>query len=286
MYKHLLVPATGTAGDAAVFRTALLVAQTGGAHISFLHARIDVTEVIVAMSAGGAGGAGQEVVDQLEADTKAQEQRAQAGFAAFCAEADLPAGGAEPGTGLSADFSVETGNEGQWLAEYGRYADLIVLGRTRDGTEVVMDVLQAAVADSGCPVLIAPTHAPESLSGTVVIAWKDSIEAARAVRAAMPLIDTASRVLILSAADTDAPEDPSAHQLLRALRWHNPQTTVQAVPLDGSAPVEALLAAAQALGADLLVMGGYSHSQWREAVFGGVTQQVLEGADLAVLMAH
>jgi nucleotide-binding universal stress UspA family protein len=46
------------------------------------------------------------------------------------------------------------------------------------------------------------------------------------------------------------------------------------------------MGAAQELGAGLLVMGGYSHSQWREAVFGGVTQEVLRGADLPVLMAH
>jgi nucleotide-binding universal stress UspA family protein len=285
MYKQILAPVTGTAGDASVFVTALLVARAFDAHIEFLHARVDVTEVIVAMTAGGAS-AVQSVVDQLESDTKAQEQKAWSAFAEFCAGAGLPPGGGTPGAGISADMVVETGNESQWLTEYGRFADLIVVGRKRDSEEVAMDVLQAAVMDTGSPVLIAPAVAPNVLPGTLVIAWKDTPEAARAVAAAMPFIDRAARVVILSAGEGEGADDPSAHQLQRWLRWHNAGTSVQLVPLGDRSPVEALLGAAQELGAGLLVMGGYSHSQWREAVFGGVTQEVLRGADLPVLMAH
>jgi nucleotide-binding universal stress UspA family protein len=288
MYKHVLVPATGYASDLAVFQTALLAAKPFGAHIEFLHAKVDVTEVVVAMTSGGIGGGGvvQSVVDKLEEDARVQEQKAWAGFTAFCEKAGLPTGGVAPGAGLCADMVVETGSESQWVAEYGRFADLVVVGRTRDGQDVAMDVLEAALMDTGKPLLIAPAKAPTSLLGTVVIAWKDTPEAARAVGAAMPLIDKAERVVILSVNEDDAAEDTSSARLLQALRWHNAATSVKVLSRGGRAPVEVLLEAAGELGATLVVMGGYSHSRLREVVFGGFTQRILNGADLPVLMAH
>ncbi len=288
MFKHVLVPATGYASDAAVFATALLAAKPFGAHIEFIHARLDVTEVVVAMTAGGIGGGGavQSVVDKLEEDAKAQEQKAWASFTGFCESAGLPTGGSSPGAGLCADMVVETGNEGQWVAEYGRFADLVVVGRKRDGEDVAMDVLEAALMDTGKPLLIAPAAAPTSLLGTVVIAWKDTPEAARAVAAAMPLIDNAERVIILSVGEGDKTTDASCARLQNALRWHNTETTVKTLDRAGRQPVEVLLDAARDLGATLLVMGGYSHSRLREVVFGGFTQRILNGADLPVLMAH
>ena len=86
MYKHVLVSATGFPADAAVFSTALLAGRPFGAHIEFLHAKVDVTEIVVAMSAGGVGGgeAVQSVVDRLEADAAAQEAKAWSAFTGFC----------------------------------------------------------------------------------------------------------------------------------------------------------------------------------------------------------
>ncbi len=288
MFKHVLVPATGYATDDAVFATALLAAKPFGAHIEFLHAKVDVTEVVVAMSAGGVGGGGavQGVVDKLEEDAKSQEQKAWNAFTRFCESNGLPTSGGAPGAGLCADMIVETGSESQWVAEYGRFADLVVVGRRRDGQDVAMDVLEAALMDTGKPLLIAPAAPPAALLGTVVIAWKDTPEAARAVAAAMPLIDHAERVIILTVGEGDAAPDVSCERLQRALRWHNAETSVKMLPRAGRAPVEVLLEAATALGATLMVMGGYSHSRLREVVFGGFTQRILNGADLPVLMAH
>jgi nucleotide-binding universal stress UspA family protein len=288
MYKHVLVPATGYDSDEAVFQTALLVAKPFGAHIEFLHTKVDVTEVVVAMTAGGVGGGGvvQSVVDKLEEDARTQEQKAWASFTGFCEKNGLPTGGSAPGMGLCADMVVETGSESQWVAEYGRFADLVVVGRTRDGEDVAMDVLEAALMDTGKPLLIAPAAPPTSLLGTVVIAWKDTPEAARAVGAAMPLIDKAERVVILSVNEDEAAEDTSSERLHRALRWHNKETSVKVLVRGGRPAVDVLLDSAKEQGATLVVMGGYSHSRLREVVFGGFTQRMLTGADLPVLMAH
>jgi nucleotide-binding universal stress UspA family protein len=240
------------------------------------------------MTSGGIGGGAalQGVVDRLEEEARGQEQKAWQSFAKFCTEAGISSAGAAPGSGLSADLVVETGNEAQWLADHGRFADLVVVGRVRDGQEVAMDVLEAALMDTGRPLLIAPAAPPQKLLGTVVIAWKDAPEAARAVSSAMPFIDHADQVVILAVSEGEKTREATTEQLQRSLRWHNPATTVRHLDRAGRAPVEVLLESAKSIGATLLIMGGYSHSRLREVVFGGFTQRILNGADLPVLMAH
>ena len=286
MYKHILVPTQGLDNEAPVYAAALQIAKLHGGHISFLHVKVDVTDTLLAMTAGGmgAGAAIQDVIDRLQEDITAAERRTWEKFGAFCQQAGIRPD-AQPGDGLSAELVVETGNEGQWLAEHGRFVDLIVVGRPDTGHPESVEV---ALMDSGKPVLIAPTNASQSLVGTIAIAWKDTVEAARAVAAAMPLIEAAQAVVILSVEEkhSDATSAETCEKLARSLRWHNPTTRVQHVKGDGRAPVETLLDAAGACATDLLVMGGYSHSRLREVVFGGFTQRILDKAELPVLMVH
>lgn len=286
MFKHILVPATGASSDAAVFATALLAARPAAGHLEFLHVRPDTTDMLMAMTSGGIGGGAvvQEVIDRMDAESAAAEKRAWSAFGALCEANGIATTGSA--SGLSAELAVETGSEPQWLAEYGRFADLIVVGRQREGRESEIELLEAALLDTGRPLLIAPASAPAALPGCIAIAWKDTPEAARAVAAAMPFIEAAPRVVIISVTEAASSREPSAERLARSLRWHNRNTEVMTLAADDRAPVEQLLAAATALPAGLLVMGGYSHSRLREVVFGGFTQRILREADLPVLMAH
>jgi nucleotide-binding universal stress UspA family protein len=140
--------------------------------------------------------------------------------------------------------------------------------------------------DTGKPLLIAPATAPASLGRRVVIAWKDTPEAARAVSCALPFIARAEQVTIVSVADDAESQDPSTARLLRALLWHNKATDARSLVRGDSSAVEVLHREAASLSADLLVMGGYSHSRLRQVVFGGFTRSTLGGADIPVLMAH
>jgi nucleotide-binding universal stress UspA family protein len=183
---------------------------------------------------------------------------------------------------------VEAGDESQCLAAHGRTADLTVLGRAREGGKVALHLLETVLLETGRPLLIAPEVVRPSIGRHIAIAWKDSAEAARAVAAALPLLALAETVTLFAvqeSSDTHADSD-SGKRLRRALRWHNPATTLRIVPRTNHDPVEALLAVVEADGADLLVMGGYSHSRMREAMFGGFTRRVLLAAGLPVLIAH
>lgn len=288
MFKYILVPATGNETDAPVFATALAIARLCEAHLEFLHVRADVREILLAMAANDvSGGAGyDQMLDTLEQDVAARQKKAEQGFRDFCEAARLAAS-SDTTTGLpSAEFRMETGDEPAWLAAHGRAADLLVVGRAREDEPVAMALLEACLMDTGRPVLIAPAKAPTRLSGTVAIAWKDRPEAARAVAAATPFIELADHVVIFSVEEGTDTDDKSCERLRHALAWHKGNVSVRRLRPDGRTPVETLLAAADDAEADVLVMGGYSHSRVREVIFGGFTRHVLTGANLPVLMAH
>ena len=291
MLKYLLVSASGAAGDEAVFATALATGAPFAAHLAFLHVRLDITETAVAMTSGGAGGAMavQNVLDQLESESRQNEARVAAQVEAFCRRHGLPLAAAPvaPASGgPSAELLLRVGSASRCVAEHGRFADLLVVGRAHGEEDLALDVLEAALMDTGRPVLIAPAQPPASLTGTAVIAWKDTREAARAVAAAMPLLERASRVVILTVQEEGARPGEVVEPLAQALRWHNLDVSCRTLTPAGRHPAEELLQAVHDEGACLLVMGAYSHSRLREVVFGGFTQRILRSADLPALMAH
>jgi len=289
MFRTILVPAPGAESHDAVFRTALAFARLSAGHLDFLHVRLDVQQVVIAMSTGDFGGAGAGIgplLNSMQADADARHDRAKAAVQAFCAReqvalADTPVGGAP-----SATFRVETGEEARLLAAYARTSDLTVLGRAGDGEAVMMDVLEAVLLGSGRPLLIAPAKPQEQIGRHIAIAWKDTAEAARAVASATPLLPAAHSVTVLAVQEDARADTGSCERLCHALLWHNPATTLRVIPPAGHDPGDVLLATVEASNADLLVMGGYSHSRMREVVFGGFTRRVLRSAGLPVLMAH
>jgi len=288
MCRYIVIPVTGTGTDEPVFATALAVARVLPAHLEFLHVRVDVQSALAAMASmdvGGGVGYG-EMVESLEREVASRQTQAERAFHDLCERERLPVT-ADPTAALpSADWRVETGDEPAWLAEHGRAADLLVIGRAREGEDLAMDVLEAALMGTGRPVLIAPPKTPSRLFGTVAIAWKSGPEAARAVAAAAPFLQMADQVVIFSVSE-DARTDAQACERLRhALAWHNPKVSMRCLAQDGHPAVESLLSAVAATNADTLIMGGYGHSRLREVVFGGFTRRILSRAELPVLMAH
>lgn len=288
MFQVITLPATGTDTDQAVFATALAVAHLSGAHLCALHVQADVNAALAAMMSAGDGlGSGfDRIAEDMERDVAARRQRAEQMFRDFCARHAIPIG-AEPGAAkISAQFHVETGDEAQCLAEYGRTSDLIVLGREREGAPVAFDVLETALMTTGRPILITPSQPATQMVETVVIGWKNHREAARAVAAAQPIIALARRVIVMTVDEEGAADHASCERLCHALRWHNRQIEMQRIESRGRAPADAMLDAAGIAGAGILIVGGYGHGRLREMVFGGFTRRLLEGADIPILMAH
>jgi nucleotide-binding universal stress UspA family protein len=286
MFKYIVVPATGAETDAPVWTTALDLARGCAGHIKFLHVHPDVQAIMAAVAASDMdGGAGyDQVIGTLETDVAGRQKAAETAFHEFCERERITISGAVSSRTPSAEWAVETGDEATCLAEHGRTADLIVVGRGRGGD--ASDLLETLLMQTGRPVFIVPELVPDRISGTVVVAWKNRQEAARAVSAAQPLLEKAERVIILSVNEDAYTDERSCERLRQALLWHNPSTTVQRLKQDGGSDGDILMAASVAAEADVLVMGGYGHSRLREMIFGGITRRVLSGAGVPVFMMH
>ena len=287
MIKAILAPATGSHTDAAVFAAAVAVARKFAAHIDLLHVRVDSTAMAATMAADGGGAVMVSgLVERIDEEADQREGRAKTLFQSFCdrerlAIAEGPAGQA----GVTAQWLRQTGDEASWVAEYGRSADLLVIGRSADSEGAALDTIEAALLGSGRPVLI-PAAAPlAALPETVVIAWKAAPEAARAVTAAMPLIAAAKRVLIVTVAEEMGLSDQEGARLMNSLRWHGLDVSTRHLQPGMTGAADTMLDAARDEAA-LLVMGAYGHSRLREWVFGGFTRHVLRGAEVPVLMMH
>ena len=287
MIKNILVPATGTETDLVSLRMALKIARDFSAHIDVLHVRLDAVDVAVKTASGQGGPLVEHLIQQLEQDARDREARARQMFEDFCRGENVPlvdAPGSGPTTSPSAQWHVETGDEADTIASHGLYADLIIAARSAGQHFTTRLILESALLNTGRPLLIPNvTGAPPNLQGgTVVIAWKPTPQATRAVAAAMPFLAGAKEVVVMTVEEEG--RLGQTDRIVRNLAWHGLHVNVERLAPKGDAAKTLLDAAAKK--GDLLVMGGYGHSRIREWVFGGFTQQVLAEAPLAVLIAH
>ncbi|WP_342113395.1 universal stress protein [Pseudoduganella sp. OTU4001] len=177
------------------------------------------------------------------------------------------------------------------LCLQARYADLVVMGQVRpaDGGDgnLLPDLPDYVVLNCGRPVLLVPAAGRfVSIGKRVLVAWNGSVEAAKAITAALPLLRGAERVTlaILGGSASILGEEPGADIALYLAR-HGVRVEVLRRP-EAADPGAALIALSQELEADLLVMGAYGHSRLREMMLGGATRTILASAPLPVLMAH
>lgn len=288
-YRKILVSVQAGNGARSALDSAFALAKEFGAHVEGLHVRVEPTEAVPYVGEGMSGALVQELVELTEQESAQRAAAARAMFeerrhAAGIPDADSPGTG-----GPSASWLEEMGREADAVVLAGRLADLIVVGRTGNEVHGSAPVLTAALFETGRPVLVAGKRAegqnPTDRAGAprwVVVAWNQSAEAARAVAGALPLLARAQRVTAVSVGDGDETARGLA-DLARYLAWHgiNAETAV----LSGHpSPSEALAAAGA--GADLVVLGGYSHSRLRELILGGVTRHLLEKTSLPLLLAH
>ncbi|PWS39191.1 universal stress protein [Falsiroseomonas bella] len=193
--------------------------------------------------------------------------------------------------GLAGEWRLAEGITGGELALHGRYADLVVVGQSgpEDAT-VGSAAIEAALFQTGRPVLVVPHAGPvASLGKRVLVGWNASREASRALHDALPLIATAESVTVLTinaepGADSHG-EEPGA-DIARHLARHGLQVTVRRIVGAEISAGDMLLNEAADLGADLLVMGGYGHSRFREFMLGGATRTLLGQMTVPVLMSH
>jgi nucleotide-binding universal stress UspA family protein len=191
-----------------------------------------------------------------------------------------------PSEGVTAGWRETEGLEGQVVGDYGRLFDLIVIGRNFGQPWVDWSVMcEAALFETGRPVLVTSPEVPSSLGGRIVIAWNGSTETARCVALAMPFLKEAEAVTVLTVEGWQVP-GPGGEQVAAHLARSDVKASAKSVASEGRSVGEAVLEQSIALGADLLVKGAYTHSRLRQLVFGGATRHLLTNTPIPLFMAH
>ena len=151
--------------------------------------------------------------------------------------------------------------------------------RTLDAGELLMSL--------GRPLLAIGTETTEVSLGRIVIGWKDTREARRAVADALPLLNLAEELIILTVNEgEDSIEPVSPHPLDGWLLQHGMKARHEVIPTDGDSAGVALQRFARTVDADLIVAGAYGHSRTREWLFGGMTRELLDAETANRLLSN
>lgn len=260
--RSILVQGGRDAGMGARLDTAMDLARVHGGHLTVL---ID-TPVDKYVTVDPYGGA---ILAREALETALKEDDAlSAAFGERLARDDVP-------------FDVAQSELPQMdaLVRSADLADIVVVSRS---SGLAGDL----ALNASCAVLVLPDHAPLGLPlGKVCVAWDGSSEAARALKAAVPLLTRAADVRVLTVA-SDTPNGFPPTEALRYLARHEVKAELTELPR-GRSIEETLAEEVARVGADLFVMGAYGHSRLREFLFGGVTRFFLDELSAPpLLIAH
>jgi nucleotide-binding universal stress UspA family protein len=166
-----------------------------------------------------------------------------------------------------------------------RLSDLVVFSRLPDDTfSEQNEALVEALVRSDRPILIAP-EVPASLTQKIAIAWDGGHACTQALTAALPFLKRAGTVELLEVEPVSG-NGLSIADAREYLKLHGISAGMRFVKRDARTVAETLLAEAGATGASMLVMGGYGHNRFAEALFGGVTSHIKWHPTLPVFMSH
>lgn len=283
--KTILLPVGEDDRDDALIDAAFAVAKRFDAHLDVLHVEPDADSMIPYATIG----LSESMRESVRAAAMQQRSEATKALQQLVDKASVRNGvsmarrGEYPGR-VTADWLVESGNRAEIIAELGRLSDLIVMPRPKRASPPPKSV-DAALRETGRPVLILPPGRFASIGKRIAIGWNGSKEAAQAVAAARPALREADDVTVLTT-EKRQNRRPNGDDLLVYLACHGIKASVSIMDTRNRDVPEALLANARELEADLMVLGGYSRPRLREIVMGGVTGELLATSDVPLLMVH
>lgn len=195
-------------------------------------------------------------------------------------------GGKSPdGSGPSQSWSGDHSLGDSQVASLARVFDITVLGRPgSERGDPRMATAEAALFESGRPIMLAPPKTPANFGDTIVISWNQSTETARATAFAMPLLKKAKKVIVLTV-ENFVVDGPTGAQLAEMLARHGIAVEAVSHP-GGKSSGEDILDQTEKLGGDLLIKGAYTQSRLRQMIFGGATAHILAKAKMPVFMAN
>lgn len=281
--KDILVHLDGSTQSNARLALGAELALRQGAHLTGLYVLEPPAMPLFYGDPGGFVDAAwvQEMITRLEEAARQAASKVQHSFSERLRRDDV-----------KGEWRLVEGIAAEAVALHARYADLAILGQSRPEDSLVStgNVAATTMLSSGRPVLVVPYIGAVATAGRkVLVGWKATREAARAVNDAIPLLQKAQTVKVLAInpdrgidGEGELPAaDLALHLARHGVKAEAAHTVAQDVP-EG----DILLNEAADMDADLIVIGGYGHSRAREFFFGGVTRSLLSSMTVPVLFSH
>ena len=285
--KKLLVPLFESSDDRHAILHAVEIARALGAHVTVMFSGGHLSEIVSGVLPNYA-----RVKPWLQTEARTllakQTEAAREAFESIVSEEGLEVAETPDGhRAATLSFEVRRGPIEATIQEAAVFHDLVLFYRESDAawTESLgFTTLKSALQDCGRPVLMVPANASRTFGSNVAIGFNGSIEGAHAVSAALSILTAAKSVHIFTVGTQRTAVD-QGRQLHNYLAWHAIRAEVHASKPCNDPVGATLLGMVAAVGADLFVLGGYTHNRIRQTLLGGVTHHVIRHAQLPVFFS-
>lgn len=277
-YKSLLTVLTDLNLARSPVAQGISLAVANGGHLDVLALGVDRSQTGYYYA-----GANAMVLQETLSRAREESEKIEA-FAQSMLEPSDVRWGIETGVAQMADL-------GRHVAQRSRFADLVILPKPYGkghGAELE-PTIEAALFEGQTPVLVVPDGAtPLSEAKTVSVAWNESAEALVAVRAALPILKSADlvRVVVVDPPTHGTNRSDPGGMLSQFLARHGVKVEIDVLSKTLPRVSDVIMRHAKDSNCDMVVMGAYGHSRFREAILGGATRNMLEQAEIPVFMAH
>ncbi len=284
MIKIILVPLDGSELSAEVLDTALVIARRFNSHIKVVHVREHTSEPFMF---GGIPASYRKEFEEMSTravDSVVDTVRQQ--FQNFC-----ETGGIKVTAKLSkadevtASLDVFKGDIETVLDREARLVDVIAMARpttNRIGGPGIGELHESLMLHSGRPVLIVPPDWTAHRADHAAIGWNDSVEASRALAMTLPWLVQMKKVSVLVSRKREA----GVGEVVEYLKRHGCKADYHMMTSRGTNVGKRMLNTCADIGAEFLVVGGFSHTRARQRLFGGVTSYLLNNTNIITVMAH
>lgn len=284
--QTILVPLDGSDAGTEVLDTAWVVAKRFNAHIHALHVMPDPAWAEGYLFSQLPTKLRGMVSEEAGKHAKQKAEEVKAIFDDFCQRNDVEVT-SQPGSGPSADWETTVGYVSEVLTHRARLVDVVAMPRPRESPTTVRrspagKTLEALIMEAGRPILLVPPGWSARRCEHAAIAWNESLEASRALAMVMPWLSQMSSVSVLLSRKREA----GVQLLLNYLAWHGVKAGIQWLDDRGDSPKHAIDNVCAEIGADFLIVGGFSRARARQQLFGGVTSHLLSHTKIITVMVH
>ena len=285
--KSILLPLTAQSKARNVLDVAVDIAKASNASLTALFVSPDPRTTIPFMGEGLTAEMIQDLCNAAASESDAQIANTQDMFETVLAQHGIRLTEDETRDPecCQARWLVCSGLISDHIGRRGRTADLSICAKPTIDSADSQEIFHDLIYRSGRPVLMIPSETTATPGKHMMIAWNGRAEGARAIGAALPLLKTAAQITLLQIGQPQG-DRPGVEHAADYLRDHGLSATLLNPAPDGGAIGEQILSIADREKADMVVVGAYSHSRWREMILGGVTRHLVNHSNLPIFMSH